>query len=234
MRRAATLNDGDIYTRGLTQGFETAFRDRGGEIVLSAAINKGDKEMKPVLTAVAAADAELLFFPLFQPEGNRVLRQARRMADFNDIRLMSDGALIESSFLNNVGPLGIGMYFVGPSRPAGPTVDRLDREYAARFGEKPATSYYLNAYDAARLLIKAIETVAVEENQNPGRLHIGRQALRDVLYSARDVEGVAGTLACNEFGDCARPVFDVLRFDDPGGGVDALQANVLFTYGPSE
>jgi branched-chain amino acid transport system substrate-binding protein len=232
VRRAATLNDGDIYTQGLTQGFETAFRDRGGEIVLSAAINKGDEEMGPVLTAVAAADAELLFFPLFQPEGNHVLRQARRMPDCSGIHLMSDGALIESSFLNDVGALGTGMYFVGPSRPAGPIVDRLDREYAAEFGEKPATSYYLNAYDAARLLMEAIETVAVKGDD--GRVHIGRQALRNALYGARDVKGAVGILVCDEFGDCARPVFDVLRCDDPAEGVVGLQSNVMFTYGPGE
>jgi branched-chain amino acid transport system substrate-binding protein len=42
MRKAATINDGDIYTRGLTLGFEKAFELRGGTIVLSTSVNKGD------------------------------------------------------------------------------------------------------------------------------------------------------------------------------------------------
>jgi branched-chain amino acid transport system substrate-binding protein len=232
MRKAATINDGDIYTRGLTLGFEKAFELRGGTIVLSTSVNKGDKEMGPVLTAVRNAGAQLLFFPLFQPEGNHMVRQAREMTGFREIVMMSDGALIESSFINDVGRAAVGMYFVGPSRPRGPAVDHLIRDYFAEYGEKPAASYFLSAYDAANLLMDAVEKTAVREPD--GTLHIGRQALRDVLYVAREVEGATGTLACNEFGDCARPVFDILRLDDPSAGLEGLQANVRFTYGPSE
>ncbi len=67
------INDGDIYTRGLTDGFSKAFQDLGGNVVLKTSINKGDTQMQPVLTAVLNSQAELLFFPLFQPEGNRIL-----------------------------------------------------------------------------------------------------------------------------------------------------------------
>lgn len=232
VRRAATINDGDIYTRGLTQGFEKAFKAKGGKVVLSAAVNKGDKEMGPLLKAVENAGAELLFFPLFQPEGNHVVRQARRMAGFDEIVLMSDGALIERSFIQDVGALGVGMYFIGPSRPAGPAVDRLARAYAAEYGVEPSASYYLSAFDAANLLFRAIEKTAIAAPD--GRLYIGRQALRDALYAARDPEGATGALACNEFGDCASPVFDIFRLEDPADGVEGLQSNVLFSYGPSE
>jgi branched-chain amino acid transport system substrate-binding protein len=232
LRKAATINDGDIYTRGLTLGFENAFELRGGTIVLSTAVNKGDEEMGPVLTAVRNAGAELIFFPLFQPEGNHVVRQTRDMAGFREIVMMSDGALIESSFIDDVGRDAVGMYFVGPSRPRGPVVDRLVRAYLAEYGEEPSASYFLSAYDAANLLMDAVEKTALREPD--GTLHIGRQALRDALYVAREVEGATGTLACNEFGDCARPVFDVLRLDDPSAGLEGLQSNVMFTYGPSE
>lgn len=232
VRRAAAVNDGDIYTRGLTRGFEKAFKEKGGEIVLSTAVNKGDAEMGPVLAAVKNAGAELLFFPLFQPEGNHMVRQARKTAGFGEIVLMSDGALIENSFIQDVGALGAGMYFVGPSRPQGPIVDRLAGTYSARYGVKPANSYYLSAFDATNLLMKALEKVAITGPDD--RLYIGRQALRDALYVARDVEGATGILACNAFGDCASPVFDILRLDDPTAGVDGLQSNVMFSYGPAE
>ena len=61
--RAATINDGDPYTRGLTDTFEEAFTELGGEVVLAAGVNKGDSNMHPVLTAVATSGAELVFFP---------------------------------------------------------------------------------------------------------------------------------------------------------------------------
>ncbi len=97
VRKAAVINDGDIYSTGLTGGFKQAFEKLGGEIVLSASINKGEKEMQPVLDAVMNVEAQIVFFPLFQPEGNQILLQARKTPRFENIILMSDGALIESS-----------------------------------------------------------------------------------------------------------------------------------------
>jgi branched-chain amino acid transport system substrate-binding protein len=232
LRRAATINDGDIYTRGLTDGFIQTFKELGGKIVLSASVNKGDNEMQPVLTAVINSNAQILFFPLFQPEGNHVLLQARKTPGFENITLMSDGALIESSFIEAVSDAGKGMYFVGPSRPTGAAVEALAEEYKTKYNSSPATSYYLSAYDAAGLLMHAIEKIAVRDNDES--LYIGRQALRDALYSTREFPGVTGNLTCDEFGDCALPVFNVLRLDDPARGIEALQSNVVFTYTPEK
>lgn len=230
IRKAATIHDGDIYTQGLTEGFGQAFRQAGAEIVLSTAVDKGDKEMGPVLTAVLQAGAELLFFPLFQPEGSRILHQAREISGFEPIVLMSDGALIEQSFLDEVGEKGKGMYFVGPVKPAGSEVDALARDYAAAFQSSPSAHYYLSAFDSLNLLFAAIEKAAVREAD--GSLHIGRQALRDAMAKTRAFDGVTGQLSCDQFGDCAHPVFNILRLDDPAAGVEGLHSNVLFTHGP--
>lgn len=228
IRKAATINDGDIYTRGLTDGFIKAFQDLGGEIVLNTSVNKGDKQMQPVLTAVLDSRAELLFFPLFQPEGNYILFQARSMPGAEGMVLMSDGALIDASFLKAAGDKGKGMYFVGPARPTGSHIDQLAEEYRTKYESLPATSYYLSAYDSANLLFEAIEKVAIKDSD--GTLHIGRQALRDALYDTKNFKGVTGSLTCDEFGDCTLSVFNVLRLDDPAGGIEKLQSNVMSSY----
>ncbi len=227
-RKAATIHDGDIYTRGLTEGFELRFQLLGGEIALSARIDKGDEEMQPVLDAVINSCAQLLFFPLFQPEGNFVLLQARKTPGFEKILLMSNGALIESSFIEAVKDEGKGMYFIGPSFPVSSEVDALASEYKAKFSILPATNYYLSAFDSANLLMEAIEMVTIKEPD--GTLHIGRQALRNALYATSGYRGVSGDLTCDEFGDCAFPVFNILRLDDPAAGLTGLQSNVLFSY----
>jgi len=230
IRNAATINDGDIYTTGLTSGFEQAFEQLGGRIVLSTSVDKGDTQMQPVLTAVLNAKADLLFFPLFQPEGNRILLQARNTPGFESIVLMSDGALIETSFIEDVGARATGMYFVGPAHPSGPGIDALAADYKSRYNRQPATSYYTSAYDAAALLFAALEKVAVREAG--GTLHLGRQALRDYLYAAKGFDGVSGSLTCDAFGDCADPVFNVLRLNDPATGVEGLQSSIMFTFKP--
>ncbi len=227
LRRAATIHDNDIYTKGLTESFKKAFTELGGEVVLDTAVNKGETEMKPILTAVVNSDAQLLFFPLFQPEGNSILLQARKMPALDSILMISGGALIEKSFLEEVGETGKGMYFVGPSRPKGMAADRLASDYEKKFKEKPTVDYYLSGFDAADLLFHNIEQVAIREED--GTLHIGRQALRDAFYATTAYAGVTGTLTCTPFGDCARPAFDILRLDDPSLGLAGLQANVVFS-----
>jgi len=227
LRRAATINDNDIYTRGLTESFKKAFIKLGGEIVLDTAINKGETQMLPVLTAVINSKADLLFFPLFQPEGNHLLLQARTLPALQNTLLISDGALIEKTFLEAVGEAAGGMCFVGPVQPTGPAVERLARSYTEKFKEDPTVSYYLSGYDAADLLFHAIEQTAIQDRS--GVLHIGRQKLRNSLYATKTFKGVTGVLSCDQFGDCGRSSFHVLRLDNPSLGLRGLEANVVFS-----
>ncbi len=228
VEKSAAVNDGDIYTRGLTNGFESEFEKLGGSIVLSATVNKGDEDMTPVLEAVEYSGAELLFFPLFQPEGNRILIQARKNPRLDNVVMMSDGALIEATFIERVKENGKGMYFVGPAVPETDASRELRAKYIARFRAEPLTGYYLSAFDAASLLFNAIERTAIREPD--GSLRIRRDALRRSLYSVDDFEGVTGILDCDEFGDCAFPRFSILRLDDPSKGLAGLQTNVVYNY----
>jgi branched-chain amino acid transport system substrate-binding protein len=230
IRKAATINDGDIYTRGLTDGFSKKFKSLGGEIVLAATINKGDGQMKPVLAAVKAAKADLLFFPLFEPEGDILLLEAKKDRELDGVVLMSDGSLIQQSFLETVRDKGKGLYFVGPYFPRNQETAALTEKYQKKYHQQPATDYFLSAYDSAALLFKAMEQAAVREND--GTLHIGRQALRDAMHAIADFPGISGRLTCDAFGDCGYPAFNILRLDDPNAGLQGLLANIIFFYSP--
>ncbi len=228
LRKAATIHDNDIFSIGLTQSFTKSFVSLGGEVVLDTAINKGETEMEPVLTAVINSGAQLLFFPLFQPEGNNIVLQARAMPALDTTLLIGAGSLIEKSFLDEVGALAKGMCFVGPSCPKGKGVDQLNIDYERKFKEKPTINYYLSGFDAAILLFHAIEKVAIQDKD--GTLHIGRKALRDTLYTTTGFKGVTGTLSCDKFGDCAQPAFDVFRLDNPSKGLEGLHSNIVYSY----
>jgi branched-chain amino acid transport system substrate-binding protein len=226
LTKAAVINDNDIYTRGLTESFKKAFVELGGTVVLDTAVDKGDAEMLPVLAAVRNTDAEVLFFPLFQPEGNQLLIQARKMPFFKDVLMISGGALIEESFLESVGDAGKGMCFVGPSVPTGSAVQELTRAYIEKYKEKPSVSYFLSGFDAAELLFHVIEKTAVQDSK--GHLHIGRQQLRKAMYAIQEYNGINGELSCDKFGDCAASSFKVLQLDDPAAGLEGLENNIVY------
>jgi len=232
LKKGATLHDNDIYTRGLVESFKKAFTEHTGEIVLETAINKKDTEMRPVLQAVSNSKAEFLFFPLFQPEGNHILLQARKIPALKDVLLISDGALIEQSFIEAVGEAGKGMFFVGPRRPTNEKVQQLTRKYEEKYNEAPPVSYFLTAFDAAEILFNAIESIAIKSHD--GSLLIGRQALRDALYQTSMHQGVTGTLSCDQYGDCGNAAFNILRLDDPQQGLKGLEFNILHSWAQNE
>ncbi len=228
--RAASIHDGDPYTEGLANVFNQVFEELGGEIVIATAVNKGDTDMRPVLTSVAAADAELVFFPIFQPEGDFIVLQSKEIEGFEDILLMGADGLLSDTFVEAVLEGGVGMYFSGPATPSGSAYADMVADYESTYGEAPIQSFHGQAYDAAIILMEAIQSVGQELSD--GELRIGRQALRDEIYATSGHVGVTGTFTCDQWGDCAQPTIDVVRLDDPSAGLPGLRANVVYSFTP--
>ncbi len=231
-RRAATINTGDAYTRGLTDTFCQAFTQLGGQVVLEATVNKGDSDMRPVLNAVAASGAELLFFPVYQPEGDYLVLQAAELEPFEQITLMTAEGLYFETFIESVGEAGVGVYLTAPAVPKSAEYDAYLSKYEAKYQEPPVPIYHATTHDAANLLLNTIEAVAVQDKD--GTLHIGRQALRDALYATSGFQGLTGSLTCDEYGDCGAIRLQVARLVDPAAGLAGLEANVVYTYPPDQ
>jgi branched-chain amino acid transport system substrate-binding protein len=232
-KKAATIDDGDLYTRGLADTFKHVFTELGGQVVLSAAVNKGDTDMRPVLNAVAASGAELVFFPVFRMEGDYIVLQAAEMEELENTTLMGAEGLYFDAFIEAVGESGIGMYFNTPARPTGAAYDAFVTKFETRYAESPTiTPYDAHTYDATNMFLNAIEEVAVQDED--GTLYIPRHALRDALYAASGFQGLTGNLTCDEYGDCGAVRLQTTRLDDPSAGLEGLAANVVYTYSPGQ
>jgi branched-chain amino acid transport system substrate-binding protein len=231
-RKAATINVGDPYTRGLTDTFRQTFVELGGQLTLDAAVNQGDTDMRPVLNAVAASGAELLFFPVYEPEGDYIVLQAAEMEPFGQIALMGAEGLYFETFIATVGEAGVGVYLISPTFVQSPEYDALISRYEATYQEPPDLIYTATTYDAAALLLSTIESIAAQGED--GTLHIGRQALRDALYTTTSFQGLSGSLTCSRYGDCGVARFNVARLEDPAAGLRGLEANVVYTWPPEQ
>jgi branched-chain amino acid transport system substrate-binding protein len=73
--------------------------------------------------------------------------------------------------------------------------------YQDMFGEQPGTEFHPFAYDATKMLLGAIESVAVQ--QPDGTLLVDREAIRARLFNMKEYPGVTGSLSCSPTGDCA-------------------------------
>jgi branched-chain amino acid transport system substrate-binding protein len=235
LTQAAAIHDGDPYTDGLATAFANAFTELGGEVVVYTAVNKGDTDMTAVLTEVAAGNPEIVYFPIFQPEGDFIIQQAGGIAGLEDVVWMGADGLSVDAFMEL--PESAGMYFSGPDLRFGTNTGFTGTSYAdlvtryeADFGEAPIAAFHAHTYDAAMLLMSAIDAVAVAGPD--GELFVDRQALRDHLNGTTGFSGVIGTLACDAYGDCGSQAISVILHEDPTD-VAAGKANVVFSFSPT-
>lgn len=199
-RTAATIHDGSPYADGLQAVFADRFAELGGEITFQGAVNVGDTDMRPILTSVAADSPDVLYFPIFEPEGDFIAAQSAEISGLENTTLFGADGLLVEGFPGNAGPAAVGMYLSGPYVEGG-AYDDLLAKWDAQFGGSPPSGFHAHAYDATNILLNAIEQVAIEGDD--GTLLIPRQGLRDAITATSGFDGVTGTLACNETGDCA-------------------------------
>ena len=234
---AAAIHDGDPYTQGLAQAFADAFEALGGTITTFTAVNKGDSDMIPVLTEVASGSPELLFFPIFQPEGDFIVRQVHEVSGMDGVTLMAADGLMVSNFMEL--PESEGLYFSGPDLRYGNnrnqslfstvTAARYLEEYPFRWGEKPSAAFWAHSVDATTLLLEAIDAASYVDDD--GTLVIDRAGVREFLSNVRDYQGLTGLLSCDGFGDCGSQKITVIGHGD-SGDVEGSLANVVYQYAP--
>ena len=232
---AAAVHDGDPYTNGLASAFANAFTELGGTVSVFTAVNKGDTDMTAVLTEVAAGSPEVVYFPIFQPEGDFIIQQAPGISGLEGVLWFGADGLLVDSFMEL--PESAGMVFSGPdlrfgenASSTGTNYDSLVTRYEAAYGEAPPAAFHAHTYDAVVMLLAAVEAVAVVEAD--GTMHVDRQALRDELDGTSGFAGVTGVLACDAFGDCGAQAISIVQHDDPSD-VAGGKSNVVFSFSPT-
>jgi len=229
---AAAIHDGDPYTQGLALAFQNAFEELGGSVSGVTGINKGDTDMVPALTEVAAFSPGALFFPIFQPEGDFIAAQAPTVSGLEDAYLLAADGLLVDDFLALSDSEG--MHFSGPdvrfganvNQSTGQNADQILAAYDQAHGEPPSAPFWGHAYDAATLLLDAIAAASWVED---GDLRIDRAGVRQHLNSVSGYSGITGTLSCDDFGDCASQKITVISHES-SDDIEASKNNVVYSY----
>jgi branched-chain amino acid transport system substrate-binding protein len=196
----ATVHDGSPYADGLQAVAADSFAELGGEVVFQGAVNVGDTDMTAILTEIAAVAPDVIYFPIFEPESNFFTAQARETPGLEETILMGADASFADTFPENTGEAALGKFMSGPF-VEGEAYDEFLARWDEVIGGVPPSGFHAHAFDATNILFEAIEAVAVVADD--GSITIGRQALRDYITNLEGYEGLTGTLACNEYGDCA-------------------------------
>jgi branched-chain amino acid transport system substrate-binding protein len=193
-----TIHDGTPYAQELQQTACDTLSRLGGQCIRQIEIASG-QDVLPVLQQAALDAPGVLFFPVYAVDGAAITNNAV-LAGLENTVLMSSDGLLGADFIAQTQPASEGMYLSGPASAA--ESQEFLQEYQTRYGEPPIASYHLQGYDAAMMLLDAVEKVAARSG---GSLFVGRQALREAVFATRGMEGLSGPLNCIETGDCAQP-----------------------------
>jgi len=207
--KAAAIHDGDPYTEGLASAFAGPFEELGGEMVAFEAEAPDASNVEPLLTTVAASGPEFIFYPVFIPLGSLITNTAQDIPGLEGVILAAADGIQSPSFLENTVGTSDGMYASGPDLGFSNALyqDEFLPAYIEKYGTEPTAPFHAHAFDATNMILDAIAEVGQESED--GTLLIGRQALRDALYATSGMEGITGTISCDEHGDCADPQISV-------------------------
>lgn len=214
IRSLAIMHDGQGYGQGIAQGVNDQFTALGGSVVAFQAITPGESDYSAVLAEVATKDPQALYYGGYAAEAVVIVNQMKP-AGLAGVLFMGDDGTFSQTFLDLTGANGYGAYSTSIVAPSSAARTAFDAAYLATYGVPAGklSPYTWTAYDAAAVLIKAIEGAAVLGGD--GKLYIPRSALVTAVRATKDYIGLSGTITCDSTGECAAsgPVFVV----DVGG-----------------
>jgi branched-chain amino acid transport system substrate-binding protein len=184
IKRAAVLIDvKSDYSTGLASFFERTFVSNGGQIVIKQSYAKGDSDFRSQLTAVKAANPEVIFVPGYYNDIGQIAIQARDLGmqqplaggdGWESPKLIEiGGKALEGSFYSN-------HYHVDDPTPA---VREFVQKYEQRYGAKPDSLGALG-YDSMKVLADAIKRAGTTDGP----------ALRDAIAATKGFAGVTGVI----------------------------------------
>jgi len=233
LNKAALVYAGETFSQGCAETFKHFFTQQGGDILTEVLVTPGEKDMRPILEAVSQADGKALFISLYAPEVILLIKQMRKIREFDDIVLMGLESLVRDDFIKAVGEDGVGLYCSDSAQKYEDEANKIFIEkYMNKYGIKPKTALYGYAYDAANILVRAIESIAIK--QKDGSLYIGRKALRKTIYATSEYKGLSGALSCDSFGNFGVHKSQVIRLKNPSEGVKGFKSNIVYSFSESQ
>lgn len=199
-RTAVILHDGSAYTLSLAQSFGDAWRAMGGSISLETQITVSQPDLEETVTGLAFNPPDVIYLSLFEPEAIFVANGLVGKPALADISLLGAENLLLPDFPLAGGTAVEGMYVTGTA-VTGADYDMFLAQWDVAYGQTPPGKFHAHAYDAANILLDAIEASA--QQGSDGTTLIGRQALQQAIHATVNFPGLTGTLSCNAAGDCA-------------------------------
>lgn len=183
-KKIATIYINNDWGVDANKYFVDEARKLGADIVAQEAFTPGEKDFTAILTKLKGLKPDLIYLPTFYADAAAILNQAKRMR-FDPIVLANSSLFSEKTIeLGGEAVEGIlipANYFSTDPRPA---AQEFTKQYKEKYGMDP-NQFAALAYDAAKLMIAALDKVGVND----------RAKVKDGLESLQGFEGATGPIS---------------------------------------
>lgn len=193
LKNVVVIHNKGAYGQGLAEEFKKNLEAGGGKTLLFDSVNKDDKDFSPILTKIKTLKPDLIFYGGEYQDGALFSRQSKQVGIKAPI--MGGDALYDKDYIKLTGPDYAAGNFVTFS--TGNQSAEFQKNYTAKFGELGPYSAY--SYDAAKILIAAIETAGADDPEK----------LRDAVAATKNFPGVTGSISFDPKGDLTQAGFSV-------------------------
>ncbi|MFA6422575.1 MAG: ABC transporter substrate-binding protein [Candidatus Buchananbacteria bacterium] len=185
-------NDSFIQERN---DLEKSFTGLGGKIIGQESFKTGDKDFRTQLTKIKSFNADVIFVGGFPKEVGAMLKQARELGI--NLQFISTESSVGVPDLLEVGGIATeNLIYPFADTPSSTQYVKFQEEYKNKFNADPPTYGAPESYDAAVLLIKAIE-----QSDRSG------EGIKKELYSlGQNYHGASGIINFMENGDVSKPM----------------------------
>ncbi|MCX6971499.1 MAG: ABC transporter substrate-binding protein [Verrucomicrobia bacterium] len=183
-KKIAVLTDvKQDYSVGLAEFFVKDILANGGEIVREQKYSTGDKDFKPQLTSIKAAQPDAIFVPGYYGEVSLIAKQAKLLGI--KVPLLGGDGWVGDSLLKVAGKSLDGSFFSShfSASDKAEKVQNFVSKFKAKYGEVPDDMAALG-YDSAMILADAMRRAGTTESA----------ALRDAIAGTKGFDAVTGMI----------------------------------------
>jgi branched-chain amino acid transport system substrate-binding protein len=202
-RAAIMLDFNSPYSHGLTDFFEFSFVKLGGESVIKQSYSQGDADFRGQLSAIKAANPDVIYIPGYYGDVAIIAKQARQLG-LNVPLLGADGW--DAPELWELGGDSLNGSFISNHYSAddpAEAIQKFAKEYRQRYGNLMPDAHAALAYDALRFFADAVRRAGTTENWK----------LRDALAETRDFPGITGMISMDRERNAVKPAV-ILKLQD--------------------
>jgi branched-chain amino acid transport system substrate-binding protein len=202
-KAAIMLDFNSPYSRDLTEFFEFSFAKLDGQIVVKQSYSQGDANFRGQLSAIKAANPDVIYIPGYYGDVAIIARQARQLgltvpllgADGWDAPELWElgGDALNGSYISN--------HYSADDRSE--TIQKFAHGYRQRYGNLTPDAHAALAYDALRFLAEAIQRAGTTEGPK----------LRDALAETKNFAGVTGIISMDRDRNAVKPAV-ILKLED--------------------